>query len=44
MQNQAPPIGQYSNGTWANINSPQVAHNSTLPNNLNVRYLTNIKI
>jgi len=38
MQNQA-PIGQYSNSTWSNVNSPQVAHNSTLQNNLNVSYL-----
>lgn len=34
MQNQS-PIGQYSNSTWSNVNSPQVAHNSTLQNNLN---------
>jgi len=35
MQNQA-PIGQYPNGTWSNVNPPQVTHNSPLQNNLNV--------
>jgi len=39
MQNQT-PIGQYPNGTWSNVNPPQVTHNSPLQNNLNV----NIKI
>ncbi|XP_060875046.1 nonsense-mediated mRNA decay factor SMG7-like [Metopolophium dirhodum] len=34
MQNQT-PIGQYPNGTWSNVNPPQVTHNSPLQNNLN---------
>lgn len=42
MQNQA-PIGQYPNGTWSNVNSPQVAHNSSLQNNINVSYWIIIK-
>lgn len=42
MQNQA-QIGQYSNGTWSNINS-QVSHTSSLQNNLNVSHLKNIII
>lgn len=38
MQNQA-QIGQYSNSTWSNVNSPQVPHNLTLQNT--VSYLKN---
>lgn len=43
MQNQPPPPGgQYTNGTWSNVNSPPIAHNTSLQNNLNVCCLVDI--
>ncbi|VVC35938.1 Hypothetical protein CINCED_3A014859 [Cinara cedri] len=37
MQNQPPPpVGQYSNGTWTNVNSSPInPHNTSLQNSLN---------